>query len=138
SWLRIDLSHADARRNGTHTDWSRPRQVLQQARGVGDNGSLPHVAPDGRVWLSTASFDGSNAPLTMSFTSSRNGGRTWLRRRVIVRHDVQGYRNTTFRAAFGEAFAVGSRKLGGFYPLYAAYEDATSNGATLFLRASFD
>ena len=138
SGLRIFVSYADARRNGTHTDWSAPRMVLRQTRGVGDNGSFLRVTPDGRVWLATSSTRGFNAALTMSFTSSRTGGRSWANRRVIVRHDVNGYRNTTFRSAFGEAFAAGPRRIGRFYPLYAVYEDATANATTLFITASFD
>jgi hypothetical protein len=56
-----------------------------------------------------------------------------------VRHNVNGYKNTTFRAAFGEAFDVGTRKVGRSYPLYAVYESAAGNGPTkLFIRASFD
>ncbi len=136
--LRIFLSYADARKNGTHTNWSVPRLALPQVAGVGDNGSLPRVAPDGRVWLATSSFSRAGAPYTMSLTSSRDGGRTWTRRRVIVRHTVPGYRNTTFRAAFGEAFVVGPRKVRGTYPLYAAYEQGTASGVGLFIRASFD
>jgi hypothetical protein len=136
--LRIFLSHADARRNGTHTNWSQPRLVLGQTPGVGDNGSIPRITPDGRVWLAASSFHRFNAPFTMSFTSSSNGGGTWARRRVIVRHAINGYRNTTFRAAFGEAFAVGVRKLRTSYPLYASYELATASGTRLFIRASFD
>ena len=137
--LRIYASYADARRNGTHTNWSRPRRVLaQQARGVADNGSIPRVTPNGTVWVATSSTRGSGAPFTMSFTSSRNGGRTWQPRRVIVRHDVDGYRNTTFRSAFGEAFAVGVRRIGRFYPLYAVYEHTLDRRTNLFLRASFD
>jgi len=136
--LRIYVSYADGRRNGTHTNWSPPKRVLQQTARVGDNGSLPRVTPDGRVWLAMSSTRGLGAPYTMSYTSSRNGGRTWARRRVIVRHDVNGYKNTTFRAAFGEAFNVGTRKVGRFYPLYAVYENSVAGGTTLFLRASFD
>ncbi len=138
SSLRIYLSYADARPNGTHTNWSRPRRVMDQAQGIGDNGSFPRVTPDGTVWVATSSTRGFNAPFTMSFTSSRDGGRTWKARRVIVRHDVNRYRNTTFRAAFGEAFTVGTRKIGRFYPLYAVYEDALANGTALFVQASFD
>jgi len=138
SGLRIYLSYADARRNGTHTNWSRPRLVLPQAQRVGDNGSLPRVAPNGTVWLATSSFRSGDEPFTMSLTSSRNGGRTWARRSVIVRHSVNGYRNTSFRAAFGEAFIVGPRKVGRFYPLYAAYEQSSAGGTKLFLRGSFD
>ena len=137
--LRIYLSYADARRNGTHTNWSVPKRVMQQQRGIGDNGSLPRVAPDGRVWLATSSTVSFGAPYTMSFTSSADGGRTWAKRRVIVRHNVNGYKNTTFRPAFGEAFEVGTHKVGRFYPLYAVYENAVANDPTrLLMRASFD
>jgi hypothetical protein len=135
--LRIFVSFADARRDGTHSDWSQPRLVLRQARGVADNGAIPRVAPDGTVWLTTSSIRGF-LPYTMSLTSSRDGGRTWAARRVIISHDIGGYRNTTFRSAFGEAFAVGPRKIGRFFPLYAAYEDATGDGTKVFVRASFD
>jgi hypothetical protein len=138
SGLRIYVSHADARANGTHTNWSAPRLVLPEARGVGDNGSLPRVAPDGTVWLATSSFSTNTAPFVMKLTSSKNGGATWSRQRVIVRHQVNGYRNTTFRAAFGEAFVVGPRKVGRFYPLYAAYEQSVFSGSTVFIRGSFD
>jgi hypothetical protein len=137
--LRIFVSHAQARRNGTHTNWSVPKQVLTQRAGIGDNGSLPRVTPDGRVWLATSSTASPGTPYTMSFTSSGNGARTWAKRRIIVRHNVNGYQNTTFRAAFGEAFDVGPRKLRGRYPLYAVYETSANNGpTTLFIRASFD
>ena len=138
SGLRIYVSHADARANGTHTNWSAPRLVLPEARGVGDNGSLPRVAPDGTVWLATSSFSTATAPFVMKLTSSTNGGATWSKQRVIVRHQVNGYRNTTFRAAFGEAFVVGPRKVGKFYPLYAAYEQSVFSGSIIYLRASFD
>ncbi|MDX6386594.1 MAG: hypothetical protein QOD85_396, partial [Gaiellaceae bacterium] len=138
SGLRIYLSHAVARANGTHTNWSPPRLVLPQARGTGDNGSLPRVAPDGTVWLATSSFSTATAPFAMRLTSSKDGGRTWSKQRVIVRHQVNGYRNTTFRPAFGEAFVVGPRKVGKFYPLYAAYEQSLFSGSTVYLRGSFD
>ena len=136
--LRVFVSYADAHRDGTHGTWSRPRQILQQTAGTGENGSVPRVTADGRVWVSTSSSRGLGATYTMSFTSSGNGGRTWAKRRVIVRHDVDGYKNTTFRAAFGEAFDVGTRKIGRFYPLYAAYEQTTNGLTRLFVRGSFD
>jgi hypothetical protein len=137
--LRIYESHADAHQDGSHTDWSAPKLVLRQASGFGDNGALPHVAPDGTVWLTTASFHGDRPPFTTSLTSSRDGGKTWRPRRAVVRgHVVRGYQNTTFRAAFGEAFAVGPRRVGRHYPLYLAYESARGELTTLFLTASFD
>jgi hypothetical protein len=137
--LRIYESHATARPNGTHTNWSPPKLVLRQAAGVGENGPLPRVAPDGTVWLAVTSFTQANRPFTISVTSSRNGGATWMPRRFVRRGQrVRGYANTTFRAAFGLAFDVGKRKVGRAYPLYAAYEDTTSTGTTIFLTGSFD
>jgi hypothetical protein len=136
--LRIYVSYAQTRRDGTHGNWSRPRLVLQQASGLGDNGSLPRVAPDGRVWLTTTSFGRSGVSFTMGLTSSTNGGRSWARRRLIVHHDVNGYPNTTFRSAFGEAFIVGPRKVGRSYPLYVAYEDSGASSTAVFVRGSFD
>ena len=137
--LRIYVSYADARRNGTHTDWSVPTRVFEQKGGISDNGSFPRVTPDGRVWVATSSTVSFGAPLTMSYAVSSNGGRTWSKRHVILRHNVNGYKNTTFRAAFGEAFEVATRKVGRFYPLYAVYENAVGNGPTrMFIRGSFD
>jgi hypothetical protein len=137
--LRIYESHATARPNGTHTNWTTPRLVLRQVPGIGENGPLPRVAPDGRVWLAVTSFIQEGRPFTISVTSSTNGGSTWTARRFVRRGQrVYGYANTTFRAAFGLAFEVGKRKVGRAYPLYAVYEDATSRGTELFLTASFD
>jgi hypothetical protein len=137
--LRIYESHADGRPDGTHGNWSAPKLVLRQVQGIGENGPLPRVTPDGTVWLAVTSFSESGRPFTISVTSSRNGGSTWTARRFVRRGQrVRGYANTTFRAAFGLAFEVGKRKVGRAYPLYAAYEDATASGTTLFLTASFD
>ena len=138
SSLRIYASHADAHPDGTHTNWSQPKLVLQQAPGNGDNGSLPHVAPNGTVWLETSSFHDDSGPFIASLTSSRNGGVSWMPRRVIVRHLASAYDNTTFRAAFGEAFGVGPRRIGKFFPLYLAYENGPNGPVGIFLTASFD
>ena len=137
--LRIYEAHADARPNGTHGDWSAPKLVLRQVEGVGENGPLPRLAPDGTVWLAVTSFTEVGRPFTISVTSSRTGGRTWRARRFVRRGQrVRGYANTTFRSAFGLAFEVGKRKVGRAYPLYAVYEDATPAGTAVFLAASFD
>jgi hypothetical protein len=137
--LRIYESHATARPDGTHTDWSTPKLVLRQVEGFGENGPLPRVTPDGTVWLAVTSFSQPERPFTISATSSKNGGASWTARRFVRRGQrVRGYANTTFRSAFGLAFDVGKRKVGRAYPLYAVYEDATAAGATLFLTASFD
>jgi BNR repeat-like domain len=137
--LRIYESHAQARPNGTHGDWSAPKLVLRQAEGIGENGPLPRVAPDGTVWLAVTSFSEPGRPFTISATSSKTGGRSWTTRRLVRRGQrVRDYANTTFRSAFGLAFEVGRRKVGRAYPLYAAYEDATSAGTGVFVTASFD
>jgi hypothetical protein len=136
--LRIYESHATAHPNGTHTNWTTPRIVFRQAEGFGDNGAIPRVAPNGRVWAETASFRGNTGGFTASLTSSTNGGTTWAPRRAIVRHTASLYDNTTFRAAFGEAFAVGPKRVGKFYPLYIAYENAPSGPVEIQLTASFD
>ena len=136
--LRIFESHADARPNGTHSDWSPPKLALRRASGLADNGAIPQVAPDGTVWLEASASGDPNRPFIATLTASRDGGATWGARRTIVRHLPSSYDNTTFRSAFGEAFAVGPRKIGRFYPLYLAYEDAPDGPVEIRLTASFD
>lgn len=131
-------SHADARPDGSHTDWSTPQIALRGRPGFDDNGSLPRVAPDGTVWLEASASTSSNRPFTAMLTSSRNGGATWAAPRAILRHLPSSYDNTTFRSAFGEAFAVGPKRVGKFYPLYLAYEDAPAGPVEMRLTASFD
>jgi hypothetical protein len=138
STLAIYESHADAHPDGTHSTWSAPVPAFRSRSGFGDNGSLPRVAPNGTVWVETSSFRGNGVVLTPSLTSSRNGGSAWAARRVIVSHRPANYANTTFRSAFGEAFAVGPRKIRGRYPLYLAYEDAPRGPIEIYLKASFD
>jgi hypothetical protein len=136
--LRIYSPHADADPDGTHSDWSGPALVLRQVSGSGENGSLPRVAPDGTVWLETSSFHDGGGPFIASLTSSRDGGASWSPRRMIVRHLQSGYDNTTFRAAFGEAFAVGAKRIGKFFPLYLAYENGPNGPVRIYLTVSFD
>jgi hypothetical protein len=54
-------SHADARSDGTHSDWSIP-QVLPTISGKRwDTYLLPHVAPDGTVWTTTTNNPSARA-----------------------------------------------------------------------------
>jgi hypothetical protein len=138
STLTIYESHADARPDGTHTAWSTPKPAFRSRPGFGDNGSIPRVAPNGTVWMETSSFRGNGVAFTPSLTSSANGGATWTSRRVIATHIPSQYDNTTFRSAFGEAFAVGTRTLNRRYPLYLAYENAPRGPVEILLKASFD
>src|SRR5207248_664774 len=58
--LRVFVSYADAHRDGTHGTWSRPRQILQQTAGTGENGSVPRVTADGRRWRAPLQVDDSS------------------------------------------------------------------------------
>jgi hypothetical protein len=137
--LEVYESYADARPDGTHTNWSTPTVAFQPRAGFGDNGSLPHVAPNGTVWMETSSFRGAGEGVfTPSLTHSTNGGVTWTPRRIIARHLQSQYDNTSFRSAFGEAFDVGTHKIRGHYPLYLVYENGPSGPVRLYLTASFD
>lgn len=134
---RIFVSFSDARPDGSHTNWSTPRVALAFPNGD-VNGSLPQVAPNGIVWLEASGSTTSNQPFSALLTSSSDGGVTWTARRQIVQHLPSSYDNTTFRSAFGEAFAVGPRKVGKLFPLYLAYEDAPDGPVETRLTASFD
>ena len=134
---RIFVSFADAHPDGSHTNWSTPRVALTFPNGD-VNGSLPQVAPNGVVWLEASGSTSSERPFSALLTSSSDGGVTWTARRTIVQHLPSSYDNTTFRSAFGEAFAVGKRQVGRFYPLYLAYEDAPDGPVEIRLTASFD
>jgi len=131
-------SHADARPDGSHTNWSTPKVALRPRTSFDDNGSLPHITPDGTVWLEASASTTGDRPFIAMLTSSRNGGVTWAAPRALISHLPSLYDNTTFRSAFGEAFAVGTRRVGKFYPLYLAYEDGPSGPVEVRLTASFD
>src|SRR5207247_10944643 len=108
-------SHADARPEGTHTDWSSP-QILPSVSGKRwDTYLLPHVAPDGTVWTTT-----TNNPQAKNFSHasisliwSKDGGATWQGPLpVIASVNVPTYQNTTFREGIVNTFAVGTKKVG--------------------------
>jgi hypothetical protein len=134
-------SHADARPDGTHTDWSAP-QVLPTVSGKRwDSYLLPHVAPDGTVWTTT-----TNNPSAKGFSSadvsliwSEDGGATWQGPLPVVKDIVvPTYQNTTFREGIVNTFAVGTQKVGETYPLYVSWEDGGSGLSNVYLTASFD
>jgi hypothetical protein len=134
-------SHADARPDGTHTDWSPP-QVLPTVSGKRwDTYLLPHVAPDGTVWTTTTSNphkqDFSHADISLIW--SKDGGETWQGPLPVIQNViVPTYQNTTFREGIVNTFAVGSKKVNGFYPLYVSYEDGATGLSNVYLTASYN
>ncbi len=134
-------SHADARPDGTHTDWSPP-QVLPTVSGKRwDTYLLPHVAPDGTVWTTTTNNpqkqDFSHADISLIW--SKDGGETWQGPLPVIQNViVPTYQNTTFREGIVNTFAVGPKKVSGFYPLYVSYEDGSMGLSNVYLMASYD
>jgi len=134
-------SHADARPDGTHTDWSTP-QILPTVSGKRwDTYLLPHVAPDGTVWTTT-----TNNPQAKNFGIadvsliwSTDDGATWHGPLPVAQDiAVPTYQNTTFREGIVNTFAVGPKKVNGRYPLYVSWEDGGSGLSNVYLTASYD
>jgi hypothetical protein len=135
-------SHADARPDGTHTDWSAP-QVLPTVSGKRwDTYLLPHVAPDGTVWTTTTNNPAGKGFGTadISLIWSTDGGASWQGPLPVTKDiAVPTYQNTTFREGIVNTFAVGPRKTkNGSYPLYVSWEDGTGGLSNVYLTASYD
>jgi hypothetical protein len=134
-------SHADARPDGTHTDWSTP-QVLPTVTGKRwDTYLLPHVAPDGSVWTTTTNNpQAKNFGLAdISLIWSTDGGANWNGPLPVTKNiAVPTYQNTTFREGIVNTFAVGPEKLHGAYPLYVSWEDGATGLSTVYLTSSSD
>jgi hypothetical protein len=135
----IYQSHADARPDGTHTDWSAP-QVLPTVSGKRwDTYLLPHVAPDGTVWSTTTSNPAGKGfgVADISLIWSTDGGASWQGPLPVVKDiAVPTYKNTTFREGIVNTFGVGPRKVNGGYPLYVSWEDGGSGLSNVYLTAS--
>jgi hypothetical protein len=134
-------SHADARPDGTHSDWSPP-QVLPSVSGKRwDTYLLPHVAPDGTVWTTTTNNPAGKGfgIADISLIWSTDGGATW-QGPLPVRSDISvpTYQNTTFREGIVNTFAVGPKKVSGRYPLYVSWEDGGTGLSNMYLTASYD
>jgi hypothetical protein len=134
-------SHADARPDGTHSDWSPP-QVLPSVSGKRwDTYLLPHVAPDGTVWTTTTNNPAGKGfgIADISLIWSADGGATW-QGPLPVRSDISvpTYQNTTFREGIVNTFAVGLKKVSGRYPLYVSWEDGGTGLSNVYVTASFD
>jgi hypothetical protein len=139
------VSFADARANGTHTDWSAPQALPQPPHTPqGATYLLPHVAPDGSVYTTVTNFDPKQKfCCTSAFVDrSTDGGATWSVAGTAFSNVTPPpgmYPNTTFRDGIENTFAVGNRVDGvGRYPLYVAYEDYGAGVGNVMLSASYD
>jgi hypothetical protein len=137
----VYVSTAEANPNGTHTDWSSA-QLLPTTNGKPwDSYLLPHITPDGTVYTTVTNNPRRQgfANADISLVSSKDCGRSWQGPTPVVQGvSLPTYRNTTFREGILNTFAVGNRKVGGKYPLYVSYEDASAGGSNVYLTASLD
>ena len=139
---RIFVSYADARPNGTHSDWSTPQELPTVPGKPFDTYLLPHVAPDGTVYTTT-----TNNPVAKDFLTndinlvwSKDGGVTWQGPIPVVKDVLTPtYQNTTFTEGIVNSFGLGATKVTGHWPLYVAYENEDSDGLSrVYLTGSLD
>jgi hypothetical protein len=139
------VSFADARPDGTHTDWSTP-QVLPTPgfNPQGDTYLLPHVDPSGAVYTTITNFTPKQGFCCgqIILDASTDGGVTWANVGTVASDiAVPGltYNNTTFRTGIENTFAVGRHlSAQGRYPLYVSWEDFSAGVNNVILSASYD
>ena len=139
------VSWATALPDGSHTPWSTPQRLPMDSKSpTGATYLLPHVTPDGTVWTTITNFSPAQQYTygKLSVIKSTDGGATF----TVAPTDVAAkivqppgtYTNTTFREGILNAFTVGSVKVNGHYPLYAAWEDGSAGLTNIVVSASFD
>jgi hypothetical protein len=138
------VSFADARPDGTHTDWSAPVSLPEApSTPQGSTYLLPHVTPDGTLWTTLT----TTAPkMKFSFDKialdrSTDGGLTWTQVSTVADNipaPPGRLPNTTFRDGIADSFATGGQTVNGSYPLYVAWEDFSAGVVNVLLRASYD
>ena len=137
------VSIATALPNGTHTDWSAPI-ALPQVSGTPQGATylLPHVTPDGTVYttLVTTMPKKGYCCDVLFLDKSADGGLTWTSSLITdtITATPFVYPNTTFRDGIEESFAVGSQRIGSYYPLYVTWEDYSAGVVNILLSASYD
>src|SRR5436190_283466 len=139
---RILVSYADARPDGTHTDWSSPQTLPTIPGHPFDTFLLPHVAPDGTVYTTV-----TNNPVSKGFLNndiflvwSKDGGVTRQGPRLVVSGvQTPTYLNTTFSEGIVNSFGLGTKQVNGHWPLYVAYENEDPDGlARVYVTGSLD
>ncbi len=137
----VFVSYADARADGTHTDWSTPQTLPTIYGKPWDSYLLPHVTPDGTVWTTMTNNSPKQGFLHNSIylVYSRDGGVTWQGPLPVASSiTTPSYQNTTFREGIIDTFAAGNTLVNGNYPLYVSYEDGSSSVSNIYLTASYD
>jgi hypothetical protein len=139
------VSYADARPDGTHTDWSTPQKLPTPPHvPQGVTYLLPHVDANGTVYTTITNFNPKQGFCCISIyvDKSTDGGKTWTVAGTPVASATPPplqYPNTTFRDGIENTFAVGSRPTGaGSYPLYVSYEDFSAGVDNVLMTASYD
>lgn len=139
------VSYADARADGTHTDWSAP-QPLPEPPHVPQGATylLPHVTPDGAIYTTVTNTNPAKGHCCdeVYVDRSTDGGKTWSVAGTAVPTVTPPsalYPNTTFRDGIEDTFTVGNHlDAQGHYPLYVAYEDFGTGVDNVMLTASYD
>jgi hypothetical protein len=139
------VSYADARPDGTHTDWSAPQRLPEPPNvPQGATYLLPHVSPDGTIYTTVTNTNPKKGYCCDSVFVDRStdGGKTWSVAGTAVPNVSPPpliYPNTTFRDGIEDTFAVGNHlDAQGHYPLYVAYEDFSTGVDNVMLTASYD
>ena len=138
------VSYAQARPDGTHTNWSAPIRLPEvSASPTGASYLLPHVTPDGTVYTTLTT---TKPAMKFSFDKialdrSTDGGVTWTTVSTVADNIAAPpfrYANTTFRDGILNSFGVGNHLVGGHYPLYVTWEDYSAGVTNILLAASYD
>jgi hypothetical protein len=138
------VSYADARPDGTHTDWSAPQPLPTPPHApTGMTYLLPHVTPDGAVYTTLTNFNPARGKCcaTVAVDVSTDGGATWSVAGTPVPSVTPPpleYANTTIRDGIEDTFTVGRTLVNGRYPLYVSYEDYSAGVDNVLLTASYD
>jgi hypothetical protein len=138
----ILVSYADARPDGTHTDWSPPQTLPTIPGHPFDTYLLPHVAPDGTVYTTV-----TNNPVSKGFLNnsiyliwSKDGGVSWQGPTLVAPSVLTPtYLNTNFSEGIVNSFGLGTKQVNGHWPLYVAYENEDPDGlARVYVTGSLD
>ena len=138
------VAFADARADGSHTDWSAPQPLpLPPQQPQGDTYLLPHVDPNGVVYTTLTNFNPKKGFCCASIVldKSTDGGNTWSVVSTVVPNIAPPpliYPNTTFRDGIENTFTVSSVLENGHYPLYVSWESFSAGVDNIILSGSFD